>query len=208
MNLSQFSILMEMLGATLIAYDIFPESWRKAVKKAVTSWVWSGNRSKMAILATVISMLIVLGWALITDLRSGQDNTRTYSSLLFMLIGVFGGIAVPLMVTQFSVLLLDIFTYMLHRPHVTADSGTIIYIITLFLSVVGLYGFASAASLSLVSLVSFFVTFIITVAFLGAWINAVPLLQRLLRSKGITAGRIGIVVFIIAKIIQYGLEKG
>lgn len=206
MNLIQFSILLETLGAFLIAFDIIvPKPWKKSVEKKIISWVQSGNRSKNAIFATVISVLIVIGWAVITDLNSSQGNTKTLFSLLFMLAGVFGGIALPLMVNQIVVLFWDIFRYVLRRPPATVDRGTMIFVITLVLSVIGLYVFVSAASLPLLSLVSVSVTFIITVAFLGAWINAVPLLQRFLGFDNNSVSRIGILVFIAAKLMQYGL---
>ncbi len=121
-----------------------------------------------------------------------------------MLVGVCGGIAVPLAVTQFVILLLDITRFVLRIP-ATTDRGTVVYFVTMGITVVGIYGFARAATVSLVSLVSFLVTFVITTAFLGAWINAMPLLQRFLSFQSGAVSRIGILVFITAKIIQYGL---
>ena len=141
MNLVQFSIFLETLGAIFVAFDIIvPKRWRELLNTAVSSWVRLGNQSKSAIAATVISVLIVIGWAVITDLQSSPDNANTFPSILLMLAGMLGGIAVPLVVTQFIVFLINIIIIIFHM-HVTIDRGVIVYYTALVISVIGIYGF-------------------------------------------------------------------
>ncbi len=207
MNIVQFSILIETLGAVLVAFDILlPKPWRESLDTAVCSWLRPGNRSINAIVATAISALIVVGWAVITDLQSSQYNENTFPTILFMLAGVLAGIAIPLVVTRFVLWLIDIARAIFRIPDNTVDQGVMIYFVAIGISMVGIFGFAWAASISLISLVSVMLTFIITAAFLGAWINAVPFLQRFLSFQRGSVSRIGILVFIAAKIMQYWLS--
>ncbi len=205
LNLPQLSILLEAIGSILVAFDILvPRSWRKTLDTAVGSWVGSGTQPRGAIAGTVVSVLIVIGWAVMTDLQSNQANANTVTSITLMLAGTCGGIAVPFMVTRFVIRVFDIAGLVFHMP-AKADRGIVVYFVALAVTIAGVYIFASAAALSLFSLVSFLVTFIITAAFLSAWINAVPILQRFLSFQSGAVSRIGILVFIAAKIMQYGL---
>ena len=202
MNLIQISIVLETLGVSFISFDIiFSRHRRKEINTKLHQWLKSGNYSKRAIVATVFCLIVIIIWAVVTDWQSNPP-VQAGLSILSMLFGLVGGIAVPIFTSRVITLILTKIKSKFGFPKVI-DLTLIIYVMTFItgMSALGLFGWAT--KISIIFLLPFLLTFILTSFFLGALINAVPLLQRWLAFDREPLSRIGIFLFLIAKIMQY-----
>ena len=205
MNLIQLSIVLETLGVSFISFDIiFSRHRRKEINTKLHQWLKSGNYSKRAIVATVFCLVVIIIWAVVIDWQSNHPVHVGLSiiSILSMLFGVVGGIAVPIFMSQVITLILTKIKSKFGFPKVI-DTPLTIYVVTLITCVLGLVLFSWATKISIIFLLPFLLTFILTSVFLGAWINVAPLLQRWLAFDREPLSRIGIFLFLIAKIMQY-----
>ncbi len=207
MNLIQLSIVLETLGVLFISFDIiFSRHRRKKLNENLIRWLKSGSQPKRAIVATFLCLLSIIAWAVVTD---WQSNTPTQVgpsilSILSMLFGVVGGITVPIFMSQVITLILTKIKSKFGFSK-EIDTPLIIYVVTLITCVLGLVLFSWATKVSIIFLLPFLLTFILTSIFLSAWINLVPLLQRWLAFDKNPVSKFGILMFLIAKLIQYNI---
>ncbi len=205
MNLIQLSIVLETLGVSFVSFDIiFSRHRRKEINTKLHQWLKLENYSKRAIVATVLCLIVIIIWAVVTDWQSNPPVQAGLSilSILSMLFGLVGGIVVPIFTSRVITLILTKIKSKFGFPKVI-DLTLIIYVMTFItgISALGLFGWAT--KISIIFLLPFLLTFILTSFFLGALINAVPLFQRWLALDREPLSRIGIFLFLIAKIMQY-----
>jgi len=133
LNLIQISIVLETLGVLFISFDIiFSRHRRKKLNENLIRWLKSGSQSKRAIVATVLCLLSIIAWAVVTDWQSNTPTQVGLSilSMFLMLVGVVGGIAVPIFVTKIVTFILTKIKSKFGFPRVI-DTPLTIYVVTL-----------------------------------------------------------------------------
>lgn len=199
------SLVMEILAAALLAVDVLLEKPRLAkidkwlLKRLKKNIVEEGRVSSVgSVIAGVLTLLVLGGmvvYGFVIDFYQQKPIDNLIVSSIMLMAGTFAGIAMAVGV----VWLHGKWSYLTRlNPLIFVNQTSLALALIILFVQWGLSHYVSS-----VALVSYSLASSVSVALTGLWIVAIPTTQKYLSFHSGVLIRLGLLIFIIAKLIQF-----